>query len=121
MGKSELTGPWGELQAVDYLRRKKYAILGCNYRTRFGEIDIIAQDRSYVIFVEVKLRKSDRFGEAREFVNHDKQERIKTTAAQWLQENPNRRQPRFDVIEIYAPEGAATRNPKIIHLEDAFQ
>lgn len=121
MGKSELTGPWGELLAVDYLRKKKYAILGCNYRTRFGEIDIIAQDRKYLVFVEVKLRKSDRFGEAREFVGHDKQERIKATASLWLQENPNKRQPRFDVIEIYAPEGTATRNPQINHLEDAFQ
>lgn len=121
MGKAELTGPWGELLAVDYLRRKKYAILGCNYRSRFGEIDIIAQDRRYLAFVEVKLRKSDRFGQAREFVGYQKQARIKATAAMWLQENPNRRQPRFDVIEIYAPEGAATRDPQIIHLEDAFQ
>ena len=121
MATRNLTGPGGELQAVDYLRRKKYAILGCNYRSRFGEIDIIAQTHTYVVFVEVKVRKSDRFGAAREYVGAEKQRRIKATASMWLQECPNQRQPRFDVIEIYAPEGAETRHPEIIHLEDAFQ
>lgn len=121
MGKPNLTGPWGEALAAAYLRKKKYAILGCNYRTRYGEIDIIAQTRTDLVFVEVKLRKTDRFGEAREFVGYGKQARIKAAAAAWLQKFPNERQPRFDVIEIYAPDGIETAAPKIIHLEDAFQ
>lgn len=121
MAKVNLTGPWGEMLAVDYLRRKRYTILGCNYRCRYGEIDIIAQNRKYIVFVEVKLRKTDYFGSGREYVGYEKQNRIRTTASLWLQSYPNARQPRFDVIEIEAPEGVQTLDPKITHLEDAFQ
>lgn len=120
MGKNNLSGPWGEALAVEYLRKKHYKIIGCNYHSRFGEIDIIAQNRAYVVFVEVKLRKTDRFGQAREYVTAAKQERLRSTALLWLQDNPDRRQPRFDVIEIYAPDGIETKDPKIVHLEDAF-
>ena len=71
--------------------------------------------------MEVKLRKSARFAEAREYVGREKQDRLRTTALLWLQQNPDRRQPRFDVIEIYAPQGIETPNPDIVHWEDAFQ
>ena len=54
-------GAWGEECAAAYLRRRGYRILARNYSCRFGEIDIIAADRHYVVFVEVKLRASDRF------------------------------------------------------------
>ena len=121
MKKSDLRGAWGEMQAAEYLRQKHYQILACNYRCRFGEIDLIAANRKYVVFTEVKLRKSARFAEAREFVTASKQERIRTTAAIWLQEHETPLQPRFDVIEIYAPEGIDTVRPEIIHLEDAFR
>lgn len=120
MARDKLTGAWGELQASNYLQKKGYKIIGCNFSTRFGEIDLIAQNRCYLIFVEVKLRKSDLYGEAREFVGTGKQMRIRATAELWLQQFPNRRQPRFDVIEIYAPQGIETAVPQIIHLEDAF-
>jgi len=116
-----LLGPWGEVLAVDYLRAKKYAILACGYRCRFGEIDIVARDRNYLVFVEVKLRRSASHGEAKEFVDLRKQERIKKTAMLYLEQNETALQPRFDVIEIYAPDGLATRHPEIHHLEDAFQ
>lgn len=121
MPGNNLTGPWGEALAAEYLRRKRYALLACNYRCRFGEIDIIAKNRKYIVFVEVKLRKTACFAEAVEFVDRKKQERIKTTAQLWLCEHPSDLQPRFDVIEIYAPEGLATRRPELRHWEDAFQ
>ena len=54
-------GAWGEDCAAAHLRRHGYRILARNYSCRFGEIDIIAADRHYVVFVEVKLRASDRF------------------------------------------------------------
>ena len=73
------------------------------------------------MFVEVKLRKSARFAEALEFVDSAKQTRIIRTASMYLAENPTDLQPRFDVIEIYAPEGMETQKPTIRHLEDAFQ
>ena len=121
MATPNLLGPWGESLAAKYLRRKHYRILACNYKCRFGEIDLIAQTRKEIVFVEVKLRKSDDYVLAREYVGWQKQNRIRTTAELWLQSNPTDLQPRFDVVEIYAPQGIETKNPRIIHLEDAFQ
>lgn len=121
MGQSNVLGAWGESLAAEYLRKKRYQLVAANYRCRFGEIDLIVSNRKYLVFVEVKLRKSGRFARAAEFVDYHKQNRLRTTAQMYLTENPTQLQPRFDVIEIYAPEGTATRNPEIHHLEDAFQ
>ena len=121
MSRSNLLGAWGEAVAAEYLRRKRYKIIAVNYRCRVGEIDLIAANRSYLAFVEVKLRKDSDFAQAREFVDFRKQNRIRATAALYLSWNPTDLQPRFDVIEIYAPQGMETKNPVINHLEDAFQ
>ena len=114
-------GAWGEALAAEYLRKKRYQILEANFRTRIGEIDLIASNRQYLVFVEVKLRKNADFAMAREFVDYRKQGKIRSTAQLYLAYHPTRLQPRFDVIEIYAPEGMETRSPVINHLEDAFQ
>ena len=121
MGKSKLAGAWGEAVAAEYLRRKHYKIVASGFHSRFGEIDLIAQNRKFLVFVEVKLRKSPRFAQAREYVDSRKQDRLRVTASIYLSENPTALQPRFDVIEIYAPEGTSTAAPEIYHLEDAFQ
>ena len=121
MGRNNVTGAWGEALAAEYLRKKRYKILATNYRCRFGEIDLIAANRKYLVFVEVKLRKSDRFAGALEFVDQRKQDRLRTTAASYLSECPTALQPRFDVVEIYAPNGTQTVKPQIHHMEDAFQ
>lgn len=121
MGKNNLSGAWGEALAAKYLQKKRYKIVATNYRSRFGEIDLIVADRKYLVFVEVKLRKSDKFASAYEYVDRRKQERIRTTAALYLSTFPTQLQPRFDVIEIYAPQGTDTLHPEIHHLEDAFQ
>lgn len=121
MGKSNILGAWGESLAADFLRKKRYNIVATNYRSRFGEIDLIVSDRTFLVFVEVKLRKSSKFAQASEFVDYYKQNRIRTTAEMYLSENPSELQPRFDVIEIYAPQGIQTEKPEIIHMEDAFQ
>lgn len=121
MGRNNLVGAWGEAQAAEYLRKKRYQIVAAGYRSRFGEIDLIAKNRDYLVFVEVKLRKNSRFANAFEYVDSRKQDRIRITASMYLSANPTDLQPRFDVIEIYAPDGAQSRNPVINHLEDAFQ
>lgn len=121
MGRNNLTGAWGELVAANYLLRKRYRLLAHGYRTRFGEIDLIVCNRKFILFVEVKTRKNSDFAQAREFVDSKKQERLRKTAMQYLLENPTVLQPRFDVIEIYAPQGTQTEKPTITHLEDAFQ
>ena len=120
MGRNNITGAWGEQIAAAYLLKEKYRIIGTNYRCRFGEIDIIAANRTYLVFAEVKLRKSSAFASAAEFVDQRKQERLRTTAELYLSENPTQLQPRFDVIEIYAPEGIHTAKPIINHMKDAF-
>ena len=107
--------------AAQYLRNKKYTVLGAGYRCKFGEIDLIVADKKHIVFVEVKRRKSDTFAQAAEFVNYHKQNRLRTTASMYLDQNPTRLQPRFDVIEVYAPEGHETQNPVINHLEGAFE
>ena len=117
---SKVTGAWGEAVAAKYLQKKRYKLLACGYRCRFGEIDLIVKNRKFLVFVEVKLRKCADFAAAREFVDANKQERLRATASMYLSQNPTDLQPRFDVIEIYAPDGALTKNPVITHLEDAF-
>ena len=121
MATSKLAGAWGEALAAEYLRKKHYKIIASGYHSRFGEIDLIARNRKFLVFVEVKLRKSARFAQAREFVDRNKQDRLRMTASIYLSENPTDLQPRFDIIEVYAPEGTATVVPEIYHLEDAFQ
>ena len=121
MGRSNLLGGWGEALAAEYLRKKRYEIVASGYRCRFGEIDLIVKNKKYLAFVEVKLRKNDRFAGAMEYVDRRKQDKVRVTASIYLSQNPTTLQPRFDVIEIYAPDGHATVNPEINHLEDAFQ
>lgn len=121
MGRNNLVGAWGEAVAAEFLRKKHYKLLATRYISRYGEIDLIVCDKKYLVFAEVKLRKSANFAEAREFVHYRKQDRIRTTASFYLAENDTSLQPRFDVIEIYAPEGVETRNPVINHLEGAFE
>lgn len=121
MGRNNLTGAWGEAMAAEFLQRKRYKVVATNYRCRFGEIDLIVANRKHLVFVEVKLRKSDKFASAFEHVDRHKQDRIRTTASIYLSEFPTELQPRFDVIEIYAPQGTETVKPKINHMEDAFQ
>lgn len=121
MAKRNLGGAWGEALAADYLRKKRYSLVAAGYRSRFGEIDLIVQNKQYLVFVEVKLRKNGDFAGAREYVDRRKQDRIRITASAYLAKNPTALQPRFDVIEIYAPEGPASLRPEITHLEDAFQ
>lgn len=96
-------------------------MVAAGYRSRFGEIDLIVRNKKYLVFVEVKLRKNAKFAEAREYVGPKKQDRIRTTASMYLSQNPTSLQPRFDVIEIYCPDGVATKKPEIIHLEGAFE
>lgn len=119
MSNNEL-GIWGEEKAARYLRRHGYRIVDRNCAYRQGEIDIIAKKAGYIVFVEVKLRKNDEYGEAKEFVTAAKQQRIMSAARIWLSKNESELQPRFDVIEIYAPNGMTRRGLIINHIENTF-
>ena len=120
MNDQKERGNWGEDRAARYLRLHGYRIVERNFRCRQGEIDIIARKGEIVAFVEVKQRKNADFGEAREFVTYAKQRRLIAAAGQWLVKTGCELQPRFDVIEVYAPDGTKTLFPKINHIENAF-
>ena len=121
MNSGKLRGAWGEALAAEYLRKKRYKIEAAGYSCKFGEIDLIVSNRKYLVFVEVKLRKSADFAAAMEYVDRRKQDRLRATASIYLSQNPTDLQPRFDVIEIYASDGTSTIRPEIRHMEDAFQ
>lgn len=118
--ESRLLGRWGEGLAAEYLRKRGYSILAANWRCRFGEIDLIAANREYLCFVEVKLRKSTSFGRPAAFVDGRKQEKLRTAAQLYLMEHPTALQPRFDVVEIFVPQGMGTAHPEVTYLENAF-
>ena len=120
MNEKKDLGAWGEDRAARYLRLRGYRVFERNFRCRQGEIDIIGRKGSFIVFVEVKLRKNTDHGEAREFVTYAKQRRVICAAEYWLVKNNCELQPRFDVMEIYAPEGTGTLRPTIRHLENAF-
>ena len=113
-------GAAGEVLAARYLRDNGYDLLAANYRCRFGEIDIIAADDEYIIFVEVKTRRPDARYTPREAVTADKQERIVKTAALYLQRYPTELQQRFDVVEVTSDPDHPLKALKIQHLKNDF-
>ena len=119
-GDKKLLGRWGEAAAADFLRKKGYRIIDSGFRTRLGEIDLIAEDRRFIAFVEVKTRADDSFAPAMEAVNAAKRRRLIATAEYYLATHETSKQPRLDVIEVYAPQGIRTRDPVINHIENAF-
>lgn len=106
--------------AAEDLRRKGWTIVATNFRCRMGEIDIVAENGTYLAFVEVKLRKNNQFGSACEAVTPVKQRKLRAAAQFYLMSHPTRLQPRFDVAEIYAPQGIHTDGPDIYYIENAF-
>ena len=102
--KAITNGAIGELLAARMLRDKGYRILASNYRSRFGEIDIVAADETYIVFAEVKTRGPNALFTPREAVGREKQARILRTAQLFLQQMPTDLQPRFDVVEVWLPD-----------------
>lgn len=103
MGNKHLQlGKAGEEIAVKYLRKQGYKIICENYRSGLGEIDIIAQDRDTVVFVEVKSRTSDKFGFPYESIDRKKQNQIMKSALIYVKkEKIAHTNLRFDVISIF--------------------
>lgn len=94
------TGVWGEVYAARYLRDNGYRIITSNYRSRLGEIDIIAQKDKNICFVEVKTRGEKTIAEPMEAVDSAKQSRIIATAKLFIKVYEYKLQPRFDVCEV---------------------
>lgn len=107
-------GDNGETAACLYLEKKGYNIKKRNYHTRYGEIDIIAGIDEYTVFVEVKTRKSIKYGTPAEYVTMSKQNKIIKSAYCYLGENSCA--VRFDIIEILYNGDKMYIN----HIENAF-
>lgn len=120
MSREKLLGAFGEAEAANYLRKKRYEILGMNYRCRLGELDLIARKKDILVFVEVKLRREGGYAPAAEYVTPAKQRRLRIAAQSWLNENGlEEPECRFDVLEVYVDRGGS-RVMRICQLENAF-
>ncbi len=119
-GNRQTIGLWGEDRAAEMLVSKGYEIKARRFRVREGEIDLVASGHGYLCFVEVKLRKDASMGEAREYVTLSKQRKVRSAALRYLMRYPTGLQRRFDVVEVYAPQGMKTEHPVIRHWENAF-
>ena len=113
-------GLWGEEQAARYLESQEGIRIPVIRIRREGELDLVAEGKGYLCFVEVKLRKDHHLAQAREFVTPAKQRKVRIAAQYYLLDHPTQLQPRFDVIEVYAPQGRDTAQPEICHWENAF-
>ena len=128
MGKQEnkVTGNKGETLAAEYLQIKGYKILQRNYRSKWGEIDIVAKVNNIVIFVEVKTKTSDKFGEPWEMVDAWKMEQVKRIGEMWAREYGWEGRVRMDVVGVWlggadlpadAAHQALQAGPRIEHWE----
>ena len=123
--KARDIGDHGEKIAKKYLRKKGYKILASNQHESHNELDLIACDASYIVFVEVKTRTTDdtlysRFGTPASAVDFQKRKRLITAAKDYLsRNNQQNKQPRFDVIEVYLMKDTF-QVIHINHIENAF-
>ncbi|MDI6703646.1 MAG: YraN family protein [bacterium] len=107
-------GKKGEEEAVRYLKKRGYRIIERNFRCKLGEIDIIAIDKNYLVFIEVKKRDSSSFGNPLESVDEKKQKQIEKVALSFLRyKGLSDVDCRFDVVSITLD--------KIELIKDAFQ
>ena len=114
-------GAIGEILAARFLRDKGYAIQSSNFRCRMGEVDIIASDKRYLVFVEVKTRREDARYLPREAVTVSKQRKLLQTASVYLSRFPTKLQPRFDVIEVVTAVDDGTKVIEINHIMGAYE
>jgi putative endonuclease len=95
-------GNWAEKHACKILKKRGLRLLERNFRSRFGEIDLVMRDGTYVVFVEVRLRKNESHGSAAESIDRHKQRRLRKTAERYLIETTGGIDTdcRFDVFTI---------------------
>lgn len=114
-------GKQGEIKAKNYLKRRGYQILECNYRTKAGEIDLIAKEKDSLVFVEVKTRTSEEYGTPAEAVSFYKQQHMIKSARYYLARHGGECECRFDVIEVRMPVRGLLKIARINHLKNVLQ
>ena len=114
--QSNIYGKKSEIVAVQFLKKEGYKIVKTNYKNRIGEIDVIARDKNHLVFVEVKARMSKLFGDPREAVTEEKQQKIRMVAQFYLMATKQMEANcRFDVVAILGDD-----DREISHIVDAF-
>lgn len=117
LGKHQIFGNIGESYAVNFLKKRKYKILATNYKTFFGELDIVAKHKNTYVFVEVKTRASKDFGDPSDAVDKRKQRHIIDSAERFLDDHRLFDVDyRFDIIEVLGEKSDFDIN----HIMDAF-
>ena len=114
-------GKQGENKAKNYLKRRGYQILETNYRTKAGEIDLIAKEKDCLVFVEVKTRTNTEYGTPAEAVSFYKQQHMIKSARYYLARQGGECECRFDVIEVQMSPKSWFRFTKINHLKNVLQ
>lgn len=110
-------GNRGEDIALQYLSGLGYELVERNYRTRYGEIDLILRDSEALVFVEVKLRRGTEYGDPLESVTPHKQEQVRSVAEQYISDLESEfSELRFDVVGILV----SNERPNVVHVKDAF-
>ncbi len=117
MDKKSL-GNKGESFAAEYYKKLGFTVTAQNYTCRGGEIDIIAENEEYIVFVEVKTRSDGSLYSPSQAVDTTKQKKLTIAATKYLTEKECKKQPQFDVFEVYAKNG---RIFKVRRIENAFE
>ena len=118
VNKQQQFGQDGESLAAKLLKKHGYKIIEQNYRTKLGEIDIIAKDKDTLVFVEVKARSSDRIAYSKWAITPNKQRKISMVALYYLKAtNQSNVKARFDVVAISSTKD----NPRIEIIKNAFE
>lgn len=113
-----ITGKKGEDFAAEYYRKLGFSVSEMNYHSRYGEIDVIAENDFQIVFCEVKTRSSNTRTNPREAVDGKKQQKLTLTAFKYLENRGSDKMPRFDVFEVWINEG---RIYKFNNIENAFE
>jgi putative endonuclease len=116
MARHNEVGVKGEIIALEFLEWKGYAIQEINWRFKHCEVDIIAKHNNTLVFVEVKTRNTDFFGEPEAAVDKEKQKKMAEAATEYIESNNLDIDVRFDIVSIVMRDG----KPDIHHIEDAF-
>lgn len=113
-----ITGKKGEDFAAEYYRKLGFSVSEMNYHSRYGEIDVIAENDFQIVFCEVKTRSSNTRTNPREAVDGKKQQKLTLTAFKYLEKTGKEKTARFDVFEVWVNDG---RIYKFNNIENAFE
>lgn len=112
-------GKWGERKTAEYLMQRGFQILEKNFRTNYGEIDLIAIKENLILFVEVKTRSSDSFGLPEESITLSKKEHLQKSVQAYFLEHPEMEEMNWQIDVAAIRKIGNVENPEIVWFENA--